>query len=329
MSLSLREKQNLYYSLGQLLRSGAPISSALHSLANTSSGSQRRLLERLNKRIVAGKSIGDALAAERPGVSELEIGVIAACEKSGRHEYGMNQLATYHGAFAVAREAMLKRLAYPVFIIHFCVILMNLNIAITGAGVGAYLAKVLGTLALFYGIALIVLFAIPLLRDAGATSAALDRVLRRIPMVGKIRRAFATSRFCATYEMQLDAGINVIDALEAAQRASLSGLIRAAIKRAIPEVRQGSQVGPLLVASGAFPELMTRAVCIGEQTGELDKELARMTDEYREEALGRLDTLSEWVPRLIYVAILLYAGYSIVKVYMGIYASPEVRSLME
>ena len=43
----------------------------------------------------------------------------------------------------------------------------------------------------------------------------------------------------------------------------MSGLIRAAIKRAIPEVRNGAQVGPLLAASSAFPEAMTRAILTG------------------------------------------------------------------
>jgi type II secretory pathway component PulF len=136
-------------------------------------------------------------------------------------------------------------------------------------------------------------------------------------MIGKIRRAFATSRFCATYAMQLDAGINVIDGLEAAQRASLSGLFRAAVRRAVPEVRNGSQVGPLLASSGAFPEPMTRAVCIGEQTGELDQELTRTAAEYQKEALARLETAAEWLPRLLYIAILLYIGYSIVTMYQA------------
>jgi type IV pilus assembly protein PilC len=247
----------------------------------------------------------------------LEIGIVTACEKSGRLEYGMTQLAEYHGAFATAREGMLKKSAYPLFILHFGILLFDIKTLIVGAGLVAYLRQVLGKLILIYGIGLIVYLLVPLLRDAGSKSATFDSLLRLLPLIGKIRRAFATSRFCATYGMQLDAGINVIDALEAAQRASLSGTMRAAIKRAIPEVRQGAQVGPLLAASGAFPEPMTRAMCVGEQTGELDQELARMTTEYRDEALARLETASEWVPRLIYVAILLYVGYSIITLYMG------------
>jgi type IV pilus assembly protein PilC len=318
VSLSLREKQSLYHSLGQLLRSGVPLPGALKSLAQTSSGGQRRLIRRLNEAINAGKTMGEAVAAQRPEVSELEVGIISACEKSGRLEYGMTQLAGYHGAFATAREGILKKCAYPAFVLHFGILLFDAKTLLVDGQPGLYLQQVLGKLALIYGIVLIFFLLVPLLRDAGSKSAMLDWLLRFFPMIGKIRRAFATSRFCATYGMQLDAGINVIDALEAAQRASLSGLVRSAVRRAIPEVRSGgSQVGPLLAASGAFPEPMTRAVCVGEQTGELDQELTRMAAEYQSEALARLETAAEWVPRLLYMGIMLYVGYQIIVMYKG------------
>ena len=53
VSLSLREKQSLYHSLGQLLRSGVPLPGALQNLAQTSRGAQRRLIRRLNEAINA------------------------------------------------------------------------------------------------------------------------------------------------------------------------------------------------------------------------------------------------------------------------------------
>jgi len=121
--------------------------------------------------------------------------------------------------------------------------------------------------------------------------------------------------------VQLDAGINVINALEAAQGASLSGLMRQAVDRAIPEVRKGSPAGPLLAASGAFPEPMTRAICVGEQTGQLDEELTRLTAEYQAEAFSRLETMAEWIPRLLQIAIMVYVGYGIVTFYRDYYAN--------
>jgi type II secretory pathway component PulF len=315
VSLSLREKQSLYHSLGQLLRSGVPLPGALANLAQTAGGSQRRLLSRLREAVGAGRTVGEGLSAARPEVSEMEVGIVSAVERAGRMEQGMAQLAGYFEALAVAREGILKKCAYPVFVLHFGILILALPTLITGGGLAAYLRQTLGVLALVYGIALVFALLIPLLIDAGARSAACDSLLRMLPLIGKIRRAFAVARFCATYGMQLNAGINVMDALQAAQRASRSGLIRATVRGAVPEVRNGAQVGSLLTASGAFPEPMTRAFCVGEQTGELDQELVRLAADYQAEALNRLENAAEWLPRLFYIAIMLYTGYSIVTLY--------------
>jgi type IV pilus assembly protein PilC len=117
--------------------------------------------------------------------------------------------------------------------------------------------------------------------------------------------------------MQLDAGVNVMDALEAAGRASRSGLIRSAVRRAVPEVRSGAQPGPLLAVSGAFPEAVNHAIAVGEESGALDTELQRLAADYQADGLTRLDTLAEWVPRMLMLAIFAYVGYGIVRFYLG------------
>jgi type II secretory pathway component PulF len=273
------------------------------------------MLGRLNDAINGGKTIAEAFARERPDISDLEIGVVAAGEKSGRLDSGTAHLAEYFGALATARESLFKKLVYPVFVLHFGVFMLALPKLFFGGGLASYLRATLGFFALVYGVLIIILLLVPILRDAGSRMAAIDRLLRFLPLLGKTRRAFATARFCATYGMQLDAGINVLDALQAAQRASRSGLVREAVAKALPEVRGGVQVGPLLAASGAFPEPMTRALCIGEQTGELDTELARLAADYQAEGVSRLETATEWLARAFHIAILLYVGYIIVTGY--------------
>jgi type II secretory pathway component PulF len=317
VSLSLREKQSLYHSLAQLVRSGVPFPSALENLARTTRGGMRNVVRRLKDSVAGGQTVGEAFARQHPAVGEMEMGVIAATERAGKLERGLTQLSEYFGALEQARAGILKKCAYPAFVLHFGVFALSLRTLLFGGGVAAYLKQTFGFLALVYGVVLVIALLVPLMRDAGSVSAALDALLRTLPLVGKIRSALSTSRFCATYEMQLDAGINVIDALQAAQRASRSGLIRRAVARAIPEVRGGAQVGAALAASGAFPEPMIRCFCIGEQTGEIDQELKRLAAEYQAEGLARLETLAEWLPRLFYIAILGYVGYGVIVWYQS------------
>ncbi len=317
MSLSLRDKQSLYHSLGQLVRSGIPFPAALDNLARTTRGGMRKVIRRLKEGLGHGQTVGEAFARQRPAVGEMEVGVIAAVERAGKLEHGLAQLSDYFGALAQARAGILKKCAYPAFVLHFGVFVFGLRTLLFGGGLQPYLRETFGLLGLLYAVVILIALVVPLLRDAGARSALLDALLRTLPLVGGIRRALSTARFCATYEMQLDAGINVIDALQAAQRAGQSGLIRAAVARAIPEVRGGAQVGGLLAASGAFPEPMILSFCVGEETGELDAELKRLAAEYQADGLARIDTLAEWLPRLLYLAVLLYIGYGVVTASKG------------
>jgi type II secretory pathway component PulF len=162
-----------------------------------------------------------------------------------------------------------------------------------------------------------------LLADAGANSATIDWFLQRIFFVGKIRRAFSLSRFCATYDMQLEAGVNVIDSLTAAGKASRSGRISRAVDATLPEVRQGEQVGAHLAASGAFPLSFTQTFLVAEETGDLDKALARLSTEYQAEAMTRLNTASVWLPQILYFSLLMYFGWTVIHFYMGYFDSIE------
>ena len=69
--------------------------------------------------------------------------------------------------------------------------------------------------------------------------------------------------------------------------------------------------------SGAFPDPFVRAFAVGEQTGELDRELLRIGGKYRDAALRGMEAVAEWVPRLIYIGIMLYVGWRIVSAYAG------------
>jgi len=156
----------------------------------------------------------------------------------------------------------------------------------------------------------------------------LDRLLITIPVLGKIRRSFALSRFCTVYGLQLDAGINVIDAVLAASRASLSGLVRTAVNSAVPQIRTGSQVGPLLAASDAFPTELTQSLIVGEETGSLDDELRRMGKEFRENAVSALEMFADWLPKLLYVGIVVYMAWKIVSLYQNT-VMPVYKQLLE
>jgi type II secretory pathway component PulF len=316
VQLSLREKQSFYGHLAQFLRAGVAFPGAVDKLALTSRGGQRRTLHRLRELLGTGKTISEAFGALRPAVTEMEWSALKALERSGRMDRGLQHLADYFGAMENARRETLRRSAYPLVVLHFGVLVANLRILLS-EGVAPYLWRTGFVLFVLYGVLAIVAMLLPLLRDAGAKSPMVDWLLHRVPFAGKIRRSFALARFCSTYDMQLEAGVNVMDSLEAAGLASRSGLIRGAVAQAVPGIRMGSQVGTQLAQSVAFPESFTRTVIVAEETGELDKALGRLTSQYQGDALEALTAFSEWVPRLVYGAVAVYVAWNVIQFWIG------------
>ena len=325
VGLSLNQKKTLYRELGQLLRSGKPLPAALEILAGSSSGSLRSFQKKLQKSLVAGDSVSEAFAKQRPAIGEMEVSMLSAGGRSGRLMESCLALSSYFQSLAKARSAILQKCAYPLFIFHFGVLTLGAKTMVV-EGVPAYLKETLTTLGLGYCFAAVPLALLWYLLILARSSSLVDQLLSAIPGTGTIRSSFALARFCATYDAQLNAGVNVLESLQTAAESSQSAVIIRRIAREMPALRSGSQVGEVLAKTKVFPEWLVRAFRVAEETGGLDKELPQMAVELEAKALSRVETLSEWIPRLIYMAIMLFMGWKTVALYQG-YADQVGKAL--
>ena len=205
-------------------------------LGRQSGGSARRLVDRLRDAADKGTTVADAFASQVPMISEMEASVMGACERSGRLDESCSYLSDYFSALDQSRRTVIRKSAYPLFMLHIGIFVVALPRLFLESG-AAYLRNTLGVLLVVYACAGAAWVLGRLLVRAGATRSSIDAMLRALPVAGKIRRVFALARFCATYEIQLHAGVNVLDSLESASHASQSALVNGAVRNALPQVR--------------------------------------------------------------------------------------------
>jgi len=312
--MSPREKQQLYHSLAELLRAGLTFPRALDKLKATIHGSGKQVVARIARELASGRTVAEACVAARPTISAMEGAVLTAVERAGSLDRGLEQLSQHFGAVATARGNILARLAYPAFLLGLGILLLNLPKLLSQGPLGY--ARTVG---LLVGGIILGLFLLNVVRvmivNAATFSSGAERFLRLLPLIGGMHRAFAMSRFCLAYDLQLEAGINILDALKASAEASRSALVRAKVRSVLPQVSQGAQVGPLIAEGDAFDPEVTQAIIVGEETGRLDRQLQLLAVEQDRKAFKRLDALAEWGPRLTYLCILIYLGYMIVSIY--------------
>ncbi len=151
---------------------------------------------------------------------------------------------------------------YPIFVLHFAALINRLPALVLGdrqRGI-QYLKGSVGVLAgpdlsLLFTRTLASGFRLVLFERGAECFLASDTAFADDPDLWKNEsQSFALARFCATYEMQLDSGVNVMDSLTAASKTSQSALVRDVVDKTVPLVRGGAQVGPLLAGSDAFTQ---------------------------------------------------------------------------
>ena len=213
---------------------------------------------------------------------------------------------------------MVKRTIWPLVQLHFGVFIANIGMFLEGKTVDDYLLHCVATLGAFYLGGLVAWGGIALLLRLARANPGLDRALGLPPLLGKLRRHLALSRFCATYEMQLQAGINVMQSVSAAAEASQSARIKRTVARLLPQMVAGASLGSLITGEGAcFRRPYSGPSGCGEESGSLDEDLIRWSAYYQKSAVDSLETLGAWISRSIYVIIAIYFIYSIFAAELG------------
>ncbi len=316
--LSNRDKQEFYSGLARLIRSGSSLPAALEMLARDTPRKLGDFLRALNARIKEGEPLGDALLQLRPKVTELEASIITAASRGGKLDHGCDQLARYFEAQVRASSEMWSRMAYPLVILHLAGPIVKLPVLLTtGAGASSFFSAALAPLATLYALAAGVWLCWQALTEAARHNVLADKLVRRIPGIGPIREKFALARFFATLDAQLEAQVNIWDAFANAAKTSDSARIITAARDAMPMLRAGERLSEALAAKKVIPEEYVRSFRVAEQTGELDKELAILARRSEELAVAALNRWSEWLPRVMYTAVLMYAGWQIVGFYQN------------
>jgi type II secretory pathway component PulF len=313
VKLSLAQKETFYRELEQFTRSGIPLQQAVEALAPETRGRVRAVLKQLLALLLGGNTVPDAFAALQPTFGALEVSLIAAAGNTGRLDQAFVYLSNYFAALETLRAGVVKRTIWPLIQLHFGVLVINIGSLVGGTMTfDGYILRCVATLAMFYAAGVAVWIVVALLLRLARVNPGLDRALGVIPLLGKLRRHLALSRFCATYEMQLQAGINVMDSVGAAANASQSARIKATVSRLIPGIRAGSPLGALITGESAFPAALQRSIRLGEESGSLDEDLVRWSGYYQKSAVDALETLGTWISRLVYIIIAIYFIYSII-----------------
>jgi general secretion pathway protein F len=326
--VSTQELALLTRQFATLARAGLTLIECLGTLIEQMENARlKRVLTHVRQQVREGRSLADALQAHPRIFSSIYVNMVRAGEESGTMEIVLARLADYMESQARLLRTVQGALTYPLVMIVVSVVILMFLLAYvvpqvtrifaeTGRSLPLATRILLGVssfVASYWWVMLLVAASGALLMSrlvrTPSGGAWYDRMLLRLPWVGKVIQRVSIARLSRTLSTLLASGVPILTALGIVSQLLKNSQLRRAIEEARSSVQEGESLAAPLRRSGLFPALLTQMVAVGERSGELESMLARAADAYDEEVsvgLARLTSLLEPLTILVMGGVILF-----------------------
>jgi general secretion pathway protein F len=313
------------HELAMLLRAGMPLDRALTLLAaDASSPALSQLIGRVHVAVNDGKSLAEAMAAQREVFPPVYTNMVRIAEASGTLPAVLERIAAARQRAEKLRGKVVSASLYPALLIAVAIGAVSVmlvfvvprfkEMVLQGGNEPPAPARAVFAASdwlIANGVALAMLlcaaviglvFALrnPALREK------LETRLLGLPLIGHILRLSLTVRFCRNLGVLLENGVELPAAMRLVRGIIGSRPAEAALDAAHEALRKGRGFIDPLAGSGLFPPVVINMLRVGEETGSLTRSLLHMADLFED----KLDTTVQRTLTLLEpVIILLVSGF--------------------
>jgi type IV pilus assembly protein PilC len=147
----------------------------------------------------------------------------------------------------------------------------------------------------------------------------IDRLMLKLPVIGKVLNESAIARFARTLAVTFKAGVPLVEALDSVAGATGSMVYEQAVLKMKDDVSVGYPVNVAMKQVNLFPHMVVQMTAIGEEAGALDTMLYKVAEFYEEEVSNTVDALSSLIEPMVMVVIGGLVGSIVVAMYLPIF----------
>lgn len=325
--------------IATMMASGVPMVQAFEIIAGGQKNVRfKNILNDVKSGIEGGASLHEALGAHPVQFDELYRNLVHAGESAGVLDTILDTVATYKERTENIKGKIKKALFYPamVLVVAFLVTMILLLFVVpvfqqTFRDAGAELpfptlvvVKASEFMQSYWwmvvGVIVALGFAFVTAKKRSTKFAhLLDRVSLKLPVIGNILRQSALARFARTLGVTFQAGVPLVDALEAVSGATGSIVYGEAVLQMRDDVSVGHQLQLAMRQTNLFPNMVIQMTAIGEESGSLDNMLFKVAEFYEQEVENAVDTLSSLLEPFIMVILGGLVGGMVISLYLPIF----------
>ena len=280
--------------------------------------------------VEGGTSLSESFAKQDHIFDSLYTNMVAAGEAGGVQDVILNRLADFMESQEDIKSRVKGALAYPIAVMCVAVLVLVLvfifvipkfrEIFIQQFGSVEALPKitqfVINTAdhlkefwwAYFGGLFILWLTHALLRRKWHAYNWMFDGMLLRVPLFGTLVKRSLVARFSRTFGTLIESGVPHLEALDILRNALPNERMADAVNRVRSSIREGSGIATPMGQSGIFDDIVINMVDVGEETGELDRMLAKIADRYEVEVKRTVDSTFKFIEPLLLVVMAVIVG---------------------
>ena len=321
--------------LSTLQDAGLPIVRSLKILEEQQKpGRFKDQLEEVSSEVEQGSTLSEAMAKYPKSFDKLYISMVKAGEAGGVLDVILRRLAGFMEKSQKLRKQVKGALIYPAAVITVAILILVVIMlfvvpafekmfADIGQALPAPTQLLLSTSqaiqTYWYLIPLIPIFLMVIMKLIARTEAgekALDAFKLRMPVFGNIIKKSSVARFCRTLGTLIASGVPILEALRIVKDAVGNVIISNAIEDVHGSIREGDTIADPLRSSGIFDELLVNMIDVGEETGELDKMLMKIADNYEADVDVAVEGMSSLLEPLLIVGMGLVVGFIVISLFL-------------
>jgi len=338
--LSLQDQMLFAKRLAILLKAGVPILGALNMMKKqTTSKASLHVVDDLAKGVESGQYLHVRLDRFRKFFGDFAVNIIKVGEISGTLHDNLGYLADELKKKRELRRKVVSALVYPIFIVVatlgitvlltvyvFPKILPILTTFNTQLPISTRILIFISSLFIHWGwlIALILIVLIGTfilaLRRPGF-SLFIDRLILRIPVLGRLLQSYYMANFCRTLGVLLQSDVRIVEAVNITASTSTSEVYKKSIGELAAIITKGGKISAHLEKQGKiYPPMVSQMITVGESTGKLSDSLMYLAEIYESEVDELTKNLSTSIEPLLMIFMGLLVGFIAISIITPIYS---------
>jgi len=332
---SAKNKMLFTRQLSTLQDAGLPIVRSIKILEGQQKpGGLKNALIDVTEDIESGNSFSEALAKHPRVFDRLYVNMVRAGEAGGVLDTILRRLAEFMEKSQRLKKKVIGAMIYPIAVISialgivsfimlkiipkFAAIFEEMNVELPDLtlkliGFAEWMTEWWPVLIISPVVLYIIIKIVRLFR---AGRFVVDFIKLKLPLVGLIVSRSAVARFTRTLGTLITSGVPILEALNITRETSGNEVIARALGRVHDSIREGETIAEPLRESKICDDIVVNMVDVGEETGDLDKMLIKVADNYDEEVDNLVATLVSMLEPIIVILLGALVGFIVIALFM-------------